>query len=83
MPRVLALNKWDRIPAQAREELAGAFPGAIPVSARTGEGLPALTRWLMREVALRRALPVPGALAPEDGGDGPGAVAGFPPPLLQ
>ena len=79
VPRVLALNKWDRIPMQAREELAGAFPGAIPVSARTGEGLPALSRWLERQLALRRALPVPGALAPEDGESGEGGDGLLPP----
>lgn len=58
VPRVLVLNKWDRLPPLARTELAGAFFSAIPVSARTGEGLETLLRWLERELALKRALPV-------------------------
>lgn len=39
MPRILLLNKWDLLDAPARAELADAFPHAIPVSARTGDGL--------------------------------------------
>ncbi|WP_165078681.1 GTPase HflX [Desulfovibrio sp. ZJ209] len=57
VPRVLALNKWDRLPEPAREELRAAFPGAIPLSARNGEGLDALLRWLERQLALKRAMP--------------------------
>lgn len=75
VPRVLALNKWDRLAPAARAELADAFPRAIPLSARTGEGLETLLRWLERELALRRALPVtargpwrPDAGAPGDAG---------------
>ncbi|WP_301097964.1 GTPase HflX, partial [uncultured Desulfovibrio sp.] len=75
VPRVLVLNKWDRLPDPARAELAAAFPRAIPLSARTGQGLEALLHWLERELALRRALPVaargpwrPDAPAPDDAG---------------
>lgn len=75
VPRVLVLNKWDRLAPAARAELADAFPRAIPLSARTGEGLETLLRWLERELALRRALPVtargpwrPDAGAPGDAG---------------
>lgn len=39
MPRILLLNKWDLLDVPARAELADAFPHAIPVSARTGDGL--------------------------------------------
>ena len=39
MPRILLLNKWDLLDVPARAELAAAFPHAIPVSARTGDGL--------------------------------------------
>lgn len=91
VPRVLALNKWDRLPAPARAELAEAFPRAIPLSARTGQGLEALLRWLERELALRKALPVaargpwrPTTGAPDDADaeDGGGAP-GMPPFPLQ
>lgn len=75
VPRVLVLNKWDRLAPAARAELADAFPRAIPLSARTGEGLETLLRWLERELTLRRALPVtargpwrPDAGAPGDAG---------------
>lgn len=39
MPRILLLNKWDLLDVPARAGLADAFPHAIPVSARTGDGL--------------------------------------------
>ena len=39
MPRILLLNKWDLLDVPARAELADAFPHAIPISARTGDGL--------------------------------------------
>ena len=39
MPHILLLNKWDLLDVPARAELADAFPHAIPVSARTGDGL--------------------------------------------
>ncbi len=81
VPRVLALNKWDRLAPAARAELADAFPRAIPLSARTGEGLETLLRWLERELTLRRALPVtargpwrPDAGAPGDAGADAGDV---------
>ncbi|ATD81633.1 MULTISPECIES: GTPase HflX [Desulfovibrio] len=38
MPRLLILNKWDQLEAPARAELADAFPHALPVAAKTGEG---------------------------------------------
>ncbi|MDR3362149.1 MAG: GTPase HflX [Desulfovibrio sp.] len=43
-PRLLVLNKWDRLDQTARAELAAAFPiddfsWALPVCATTGEGL--------------------------------------------
>jgi elongation factor G len=46
IPRRLLLNKWDAVPEGRREDLAAAFPGAMPVSARTGEGLDRLSRSL-------------------------------------
>jgi GTP-binding protein HflX len=38
-PRIIALNKIDRVDAEAREALAERYPGSIAVSAKTGEGL--------------------------------------------
>lgn len=38
-PRLLALNKVDLIDDDRRRELAFRFPGAVEVSAATGEGL--------------------------------------------
>jgi GTPase len=48
-PRILVLNKADRTPAARLAALAAAHPGAVSVSARTGDGLPAL----LGEVASR------------------------------
>ena len=42
-PCQLVLNKWDKVPAQRREELLLAHPEALPVAALSGEGLGALT----------------------------------------
>jgi GTPase len=38
-PRLLALNKVDLVDEQRRRELRFRYPGAVQVSARTGEGL--------------------------------------------
>ena len=43
LPEVLALNKWDLLDEMERARLLRRFPGAVPVSALTGEGLPELT----------------------------------------
>ena len=42
VPREIVLNKVDALDPLARRRLANRFPGAIQVSARTGEGLDAL-----------------------------------------
>jgi GTPase len=39
MPEVLALNKIDRLRGSERARLARRFPGSVPVSALTGEGV--------------------------------------------
>lgn len=46
MPRLLILNKWDQLEVPARAELADAFPHALPVAAKTGEGCKALLEQL-------------------------------------
>jgi GTP-binding protein HflX len=42
MPRELVLNKVDAVDPLARRRLANRFPGALQVSAKTGEGVDAL-----------------------------------------
>ena len=42
VPVLLVLNKMDRVGTEARAFLTEAYPDAICVSARTGDGLPAL-----------------------------------------
>ena len=42
MPEVLALNKIDRLRGSERARLATRFPGSVPVSAVTGEGVSGL-----------------------------------------
>jgi GTP-binding protein HflX len=41
-PRILVLNKADRTPSARLSALAAAHPGAVSVSALTGDGLPGL-----------------------------------------
>ena len=53
IPEVLALNKIDLLPGEDRARLGRRFPGAIHVSARTGEGLEDLLE------AVVRTLPAP------------------------
>lgn len=42
IPCLLVLNKWDKVPEAAKEDLLQNFPNAIPVSAVQGTGLEAL-----------------------------------------
>lgn len=39
VPRLLVLNKWDQLDTETRAELADAWPDALPVAARTGDGV--------------------------------------------
>ena len=67
IPEVLALNKIDRVAGSERVRLARRFPGSVPVSALTGEGVDGLL------LALAETLPDPPvhveALVPWDRGD--------------
>ena len=79
MPRILLLNKWDLLDVPARAELADAFPHAIPISARTGDGLKRLLEVLenmllstqqsqLDQLSEMKALLAAGVItAPEDG----------------
>jgi GTP-binding protein HflX len=42
LPEILVLNKIDRLAGSARARLARRFPGSVPVSALTGEGVEGL-----------------------------------------
>jgi GTP-binding protein HflX len=55
-PRLLVLNKADILDAEQRDDLRLSNPGAVMVSAQTGEGLEALSARIERELAhmLRR-----------------------------
>ena len=44
LPRLMLLNKWDRLDEESRDTLRHAWPDALPVSAATGEGLDTLFR---------------------------------------
>jgi GTP-binding protein HflX len=50
--RILVLNKSDRTPSARASALHEARPGSVLVSARTGEGLPALLEELTTRLAL-------------------------------
>lgn len=48
VPRLLILNKWDRLDAGQRALLGEAYPEALPVAALTGEGMERVLRELER-----------------------------------
>lgn len=49
-PRLLILNKWDKLDAARREDLLLAYPQALPAASPNGEGLEALTGELARRL---------------------------------
>jgi GTPase len=53
IPEVLVLNKIDRLSGSERVRVARRYPGSVPVSALTGEGVPGLLE------TLEEALPHP------------------------
>jgi GTPase len=52
VPAVLVLNKWDCLTEDERARLQAWEPAAIPISARTGEGLEELRLAIVRRLAL-------------------------------
>ena len=58
VPRLLVLNKWDQLAAPTRAELADAFPLALPVSAKSGDGLNYLLEQLETDLLTRNRPPV-------------------------
>ncbi|MBO5490475.1 MAG: GTPase HflX, partial [Desulfovibrio sp.] len=63
VPRLLVLNKWDALAPAAQAELADAFPQALTVSARKGDGCRALLEELER-LLLRQSAGLAAADAP-------------------
>ena len=53
LPRELVLNKIDAVDPLGRRRLASRFPGALAISARTGEGLAALRTRIAERFAER------------------------------
>ena len=49
-PRILVLNKWDRLEPEIRAALVERYPDAVTVSAALGEGLDALSLRIAREL---------------------------------
>ena len=49
-PRILVLNKWDRLNPEVRAALVERYPDAVTVSAALGEGLDALSLRIAREL---------------------------------
>jgi GTP-binding protein HflX len=66
-PRLLVLAKADRIDEERRAELAHRHPGALLISAATGEGIPALIDRIQVEFA-RRLFDVELLVPYEEGG---------------
>ena len=58
VPRLLVLNKWDQLAVPARAELADAFPLALPISAKSGDGLAPLLERLETDLLIRTGPPV-------------------------
>ena len=58
VPRLLVLNKWDQLAVPARAELADAFPLALPISAKSGDGLAPLLERLESDLLIRTGPPV-------------------------
>lgn len=56
VPRILAMNKSDRLDAETRRRLEGMFPDARFVSAVTGEGLPDLLQAVAERLAESQTL---------------------------
>ncbi len=67
IPEVLALNKVDLLEERDRERVSARFPGALPVSALTGEGLDALLEEVA--VSIPRFPVTVTVLVPHDRGD--------------
>jgi GTPase len=52
VPALLVLNKWDQLTGDERTRLRATEPAAIPISARTGEGVEELQQVIVRRLAL-------------------------------
>jgi GTP-binding protein HflX len=52
VPAVLVLNKWDQLTEDERTRLRATEPAAIPIAARTGEGVDELQQAIVRRLSL-------------------------------
>jgi GTPase len=52
VPALLVLNKWDQLTEVERARLETLEPAAVPISARTGEGVDELQQAIVRRLAL-------------------------------
>ena len=75
VPRLFVLNKWDAVPEDLRAPLRNVFPEAIPLSARTRDGLGELTTAILGRVhsgpGVRVTRPEGGASDASDTDDAP------------
>lgn len=52
VPAILVLNKWDQLTEDERARLRATEPAAVPISARTGDGIDELQQAIIRRLAL-------------------------------
>ncbi|MGH3018390.1 MAG: GTPase HflX, partial [Gaiellaceae bacterium] len=79
LPVELVLNKIDEVDSEARERLENRFPGSLQVSARTGEGLEALSGRIAELFEAR--FQVVELLVPYDRGDVVSSLYALGPPI--
>ncbi|WP_420842844.1 GTPase HflX [Desulfovibrio mangrovi] len=56
IPSILILNKWDTLDEEARQAMRYSYPQAIPISARSGDGLDELSKAIISRVDWERGL---------------------------
>jgi len=59
IPRLLVLNKWDTLDAEACFTLPNAFPDAVPLAAATGSGLDTLAQRIIASIDWERSVRQP------------------------
>ena len=66
VPRILILNKWDRLEDEMRDILRDRWPDALPISAETRDGLNALSRCIENTIHWETTanIAIPGPMPP-------------------
>ncbi len=59
VPRLLILNKWDLLDEESQAALRFRFPDAVPIAARAGQGLEALSQEIVRRIDWERDVRLP------------------------